>query len=191
MNRFACFCGYRHRPARECGEVILLHGLRIVLLCVGASIFYGIVHDQITVRISLEYFTIGHPRIFETDSPSLLGLGWGIIATWWVGLLLGIPMVFVSRAGSNPKLVAWDLVKPLGKLLLLMASIASLAGAVGYFAARGGAVWLIEPMASQVPKEGHVRFLAVLWMHLASYGSGILGGLGLCLWAWRKRKALI
>jgi hypothetical protein len=28
------------------------------------AVFYGIVHDQITVRICLEDFTVAHPAIF-------------------------------------------------------------------------------------------------------------------------------
>jgi len=47
---------------------------------------YGLVHDQVTVRVSLEYFTIGHPQLITTSSPTLLALFWGAAATWWVGL---------------------------------------------------------------------------------------------------------
>ena len=63
--------------------------MAIVVLCIVSSVVYGIVHDQITARICVEYFTIGHPPVFETDDPTLLGLGWGVIATWWVGAGLG------------------------------------------------------------------------------------------------------
>lgn len=62
--------------------------IRIVLLSILAAIGYGIIHDQVTARICVEYFTIGHPPIFHTDSPALLGVRWGILATWWVGLIL-------------------------------------------------------------------------------------------------------
>ena len=48
-------------------------------------------------------FTIGHPPVFATDDPTLLGLGWGVIASWWVGLLLGIPLALVARAGGRSK----------------------------------------------------------------------------------------
>ena len=75
----------------------------IVLMCVLAAVGYGIVHDQVTARVCVEYFTIGHPPVFGTDDPTLLGIGWGIIATWWVGVLLGIPLAMVARLGSRPK----------------------------------------------------------------------------------------
>lgn len=47
----------------------------IVLLTVAAAVAYGVAHDQVTVRVSLEYFTVGHPPVFDTTSPTLLALG--------------------------------------------------------------------------------------------------------------------
>ena len=38
----------------------------IVLLCVASAAVYGIVHDQVTARICVEYFTIGHAPVFDT-----------------------------------------------------------------------------------------------------------------------------
>lgn len=73
----------------------------VVLLAVLAAVTYGIVHDQVTVRVSLEYFTIGHPPVFDTDSPTLLALGWGVLATWWVGLPLGFLLATASQVGRR------------------------------------------------------------------------------------------
>ena len=94
---------------------------RILALCVGSAVAYGIVHDQITARVSIEYFTIGHPRLFATDDPTPHALAWGVIATWWVGLLLGIPLAIAARRGARPKLAARDLLRPIGVLLVAMA----------------------------------------------------------------------
>ena len=63
-------------------EKMMLKSLFIVMLCIFAAIGYGIVHDKITAHLCVEYFTIGHPPDFGTDNPALLGLGWGILATW-------------------------------------------------------------------------------------------------------------
>ena len=46
--------------------------LKIVVLCIVSAIVYGILHDQVTARVCVEYFTIGHPPIFHTDDPTLL-----------------------------------------------------------------------------------------------------------------------
>jgi len=76
-----------------------VQAIGIVLRSVFAAVLYGVVHDQITVRVCLEYFTVGHPRIFDTENPTLLGLAWGIVATWWMGLLLEVPLAIAARAG--------------------------------------------------------------------------------------------
>ena len=85
--------------------------IRIVLLALFAAICYGIVHDQVTARVCLEYFTIGHPPLFSTTSPTLLALGWGVVATWWVGLPLGLLLAVAARGGQRPPLSAADLRK--------------------------------------------------------------------------------
>ena len=84
----------------------IFQSIRIVLMSIAAAIAYGIAHDQVTVRICLEYFTIGHEPVFPTRNPTLLAIGWGIIATWWVGVLLGVPLAIVARAGSPRGVVA-------------------------------------------------------------------------------------
>ena len=159
----------------------------IIPLCILAAITYGIIHDQITARICVEYFTIGHPPVFATDDPTLLGLGWGIIATWWVGLLLGISLACAARIGSRPKLTASQLIRPLTIMLLAVAALALIAGITGYIAASRHWIWLIEPLASRVPPDNHIAFLTTLWAHSASYLAGILGGIGACIWAVIRR----
>ena len=58
--------------------------VKIVLSTLFSAISYGIIHDMITAHFCVEYFTIGHPKIIESESPVLLALLWGVIATWWV-----------------------------------------------------------------------------------------------------------
>src|SRR5881275_3656828 len=80
-----------------------MESAKILILSVAAAIAYGIVHDQVTAHLCVEYFTIGHPPVFGTTSPVLLAVGWGIIATWWVGLLLGVVLAVAAQAGSRPR----------------------------------------------------------------------------------------
>lgn len=162
----------------------------IVALCVIAAVIYGVVHDQITARICVEYFTIGHPPVFGTDDPTLLGLGWGVIATWWVGLILGVPLALCCRVGSSPKLTAAMLVRPLAALLAVMAIVALAAGVVGHTLATRGSVWLLEPLASSVPGDRQVAFLTDLWAHSASYLAGLLGGIVLCVYVLIRRRRM-
>ncbi|HLN27843.1 MAG TPA: hypothetical protein VK395_08870 [Gemmataceae bacterium] len=164
-----------------------MESLKIILLCVMSAIGFGILHDQVTARVCVEYFTIGHPPVFNTESPTLLALGWGILATWWVGLLLGMPAALASRLGSWPKVTARRWVGLICGLMVVTARTSLLAGVVGYFLAKSGAVWLVEPLASRVPPSKHYAFLADLWAHLASYASGFLGGIALCGWTLFRR----
>jgi hypothetical protein len=80
-----------------------MQAVRIVLATLATTLLYGVAHDQITARISIEYFTVGHQRLFAHDSPTLHGLAWGVIATWWVGIALGAALALCARAGSRPR----------------------------------------------------------------------------------------
>lgn len=161
--------------------------LKIVLMSVTAAVFYGITHDQVTARVCVEYFTIGHPPVFGTGDPTLLGIGWGVIATWWVGLLLGVPLAVVARAGSRPKRSVGSLIRPVLGLLAVMAVSASAAGVTGWLLARSGAVFLVGPIARELPPDRHVPFLADLWAHSASYIVGLVGGVVVLTLVWRAR----
>lgn len=167
-----------------------MESIKIVLLCIVSAVIYGILHDQVTARVCVEYFTIGHPPVFSTDSPTLLALGWGVIATWWVGLLLGVAVALASRLGSLPKYDATRLIRPVFCLLVVIGFASLAAGLTGYFVARAGGVWLVEPLRSQVPEFKHTAFLADLWAHLAAYGFGFLGGITICGWVVLRRRQL-
>jgi hypothetical protein len=153
-------------------QFILIMGLSIL-----SAVVYGIVHDQITARICVEYFTIGHAPLFDTTSPTLLGLGWGVVATWWVGLVLGVPLALAARVGAWPKRSAAQLVKPIALLMLACGLCALIAGLVGNRLAAGGIVRLYEPLASRLPPDRHIAFLTDLWAHSAGYLAGLACGI--------------
>jgi hypothetical protein len=167
----------------------LMEFAKIVLLCILAAIVYGIVHDQFTARICLEYFTVFHPQIFPTHSPTLLALGWGIIATWWVGAFLGFLLALAARVGSKPKLTARDVFPFVARLLLIMGACAFVAGVVGYLLAKRGAI-APPPFIAQTPGLVASHFMADWWAHSASYASGFFGGLVACILVYRKRSQL-
>ena len=149
-----------------------MESLKIVLLAVVACVAYGVVHDQFTARICVEYFTVGHDDRFGTQDPTLLAIGWGVIAAWWVGVLVGIPLAIAARAGNAAKWTAARLVRPMLVLVAVTAALAAVAGVIGYFAASRDVVQLVGPIAERLPPEKHVPFLVDLWMHNASYAGG-------------------
>jgi hypothetical protein len=168
--------------------------LKIVFLCIAASVVYGILHDQVTARVCVEYFTIGHPPVFRTEDPTLLAFGWGVIATWWMGAILSFPAVTACRVGSLPKFDTAGLVRPISVLLIVMAVASLAAGVGGYCAARAGVIRLEGSLAELVSPEKHVAFLADRAAHLTAYGVGFLGGIVLSLWVlfqrWRLARSV-
>ncbi len=159
----------------------------VIVLSVLAAILYGIIHDQITARICVEYFTIGHPHLIDSESPTMLGLFWGMVATWWVGLTIGIGLAIAARAGTRPQLTCSQTLRPIGILLCGMLGIAILAGLTGYFTSRAGIFHLVPRLAARIPEDKHVAFLTVGWAHSGSYLAGVVGGPILWIVTWRRR----
>src|ERR1700722_15584415 len=164
-----------------------MQSLRIILICMVAAVLYGIVHDQFTAHICVEYFSVFHPPVFATESTTLLALGWGIIASWWMGFL-GVLLAFAARAGSRKKINARELVRPISKLLLAMGFLAAVAGLTGYLLVSSGAIAPPDFIGSRIPPARHARFMADWWAHNASYFSGFFGGILLCILTIRRRK---
>lgn len=163
-----------------------MEALKIILLCVAAAVVYGIGQDLITTRVCLEYFTIGHPPIFGgTQKPTLLALGWGVIATWWVGLGLGAPAALLCRAGSQPKLGWRDLRWPIGLLMVVMALISAAAGLIGYVASGIIVDYTPDEAVFNTP-----RFQADLAAHSTAYFVGFTGSILICGWIWWRRGSL-
>jgi hypothetical protein len=156
-----------------------MEALKIVAGAVLAAVLYGMVHDQVTIRVCLEYFTVFHPPVFRTHNPTLLALGWGVIATWWMGVILGTLLAIAARAGSPPRVSARELGPKVLKLLAVMGVCALIAGVTGYFVtgAMGG-------------DNFYRRLQADLWAHSASYFVGAIGSVGLCVRTAIVRKRL-
>jgi hypothetical protein len=81
--------------------------IAIVALAVAAGIAYGILHDQVTARVCLEYFTIGHPPLIPSQSPTLLAIAWGIVATWWFSYFALDATSASSSLDAKKKFVRW------------------------------------------------------------------------------------
>ncbi len=159
----------------------------IIALALLAGITYGILHDQVTARVCVEYFTIGHPPIFRTKSPTLLAIGWGIVATWWFALPLGFSLACAARLGEKPKRPANELVRPLIVLLTAMALLALVSGTTGYLLAANQSIRADPWVTANIEPSNQAAFIADLWAHTASYFGGFAGAIVLCIWVWRSR----
>lgn len=166
----------------------MIEWIKIIGFSILSGIVYGVLHDQVTAHLAIEYFTIAHPPVFPTEDPILLALGWGIIATWWVGLALGLALACAARLGPMRKLALVELRGRIFGLLAIMAGAASLGGIVGAVAQLEG-FGAIGNWADIIPSERQVRFAAAAWAHSASYLVGIVGGVAVCWRTFRERQA--
>ena len=154
-----------------------------LILCVLAAIIYGIVNDQITSRISWEYFyyakeldAVLGPTI-PPDERALhaQALLVGIKATWWVGLLIGAVMLIANNPRrGRARLSYWKLTQLLGVIFALAALCSALLGWAGYHGwlsnlSSGFHEWwefdLIRPR----------QFFCVWGIHLGGYFGGLIG----------------
>ena len=168
----------------------------IVALCITAAVLFGVIHDQITARICLEYFTIGHPRIFASNSPTLHALYWGVAATWWVGLIAGGLLAVAARVGRWPKLTARDLWPLIVGLLVVMGIVAVVTAKFSRRLAQHYSLQnepIIKPGGDVSPGE-RVDYVVVSFIHAASYNTAFVGTVVVAaivvVWRWRKHRAV-
>lgn len=160
--------------------------LRIVGTCIGAAVLYGVAHDLVTAHLSVEYFTVAHPPI-GTDDPILLALVWGVIATWWVGVLLGVPLAAAARLGRAPRVTAAELRPAILRLLVGM-GVAAAAMMLLAALATGDDFSLPGPLFERVPRERHGRLAVAAVGHAVSYFVGFAGGIALIARTIRARR---
>lgn len=150
------------------------------------SIAYGIVHDMVTAHVWVEYFTIHHVKVVESESPVVMALVWGVIATWWMGAFAGTILWAFSTLGAMPEL-------PLARLrqimlrgmggLLLSAMLVLMVAYLGLgFVGQGHDIEDLETKQ---------RALAVAFTHTYSYSAGTLLVLAMGARALRLRLRLL
>jgi hypothetical protein len=152
----------------------------------GAAV-YGTVHDQITVRLCLEYFTLAHPAFFPTSSPTALAFCWGVAGTIWLGAIFGGVLAFVSESEGLPPVPVSRLAQAIVGLLLITALAAAAAGFAGFELARRSIVSLPADLGGLLLREQQHRFVAVWFAHVASYAVGMGGGALVIIALWRQR----
>jgi hypothetical protein len=158
-----------------------------VVVCFLAEAGYGMVQDQFSVRVCQEYFTVAHARLGTLDDPTLLGIAWGGMAGGSGGLLLGLLLGITATSGRWRPLSVRELTMPLLWFLAGQAVMTAVCGLSAYVNAELAVITLVEPLNSEIPAAFHRRFFALACAHLGTYTAGILGGIGLCAWAVRRR----
>ena len=146
---------------------------------------YGILHDQITITISREYF-LYFKGLEGAGLPDRIGaayIGW--ISTWWVGFLASylLTLAFYFKKQSE-RLVKRTLAACL-KIIIFAAGFGLAGGLYGYGFPReaGGGISFLFPMkveaffrfALEYGVTDYRAFYSVWMIHLFGYWGGLAG----------------
>ena len=139
------------------------------------SVLFGIAHDLVTAHVFVEYFTVYHPRVVDSESPVVMALVWGVLATWWVGLIAGGVVGFVNYLRPNPLPPSFIAIRLGAALVAMWIASMSVLGSMYYLleAGQGGA---------------QRRLIAVGATHGFSYFASALLGIGFAIWVGRVRQ---
>lgn len=74
-----------------------MNAVRIVVGCVLWACALGIAVDLVTAHVAVEYFTVHHPKVVESQEPLVMALVWGVGASWWFGLGAGLVLAWVHH----------------------------------------------------------------------------------------------
>jgi hypothetical protein len=98
--------------------------LTFLLAAIVTASAYGAIHDQISYTVSPEYFTrfkfIKFQLLDETVSPRMRAAEVGVLASWWMGIPLGILTGLVAFIHRDNKVM----IRSLAWSLLLMSGFA-------------------------------------------------------------------
>ena len=150
--------------------------VRLAAFSMFGAICFGILHDLVTAHIYVEYFTVHHPKLVESTSPIVMALLWGVLATFWVGLPIGIVLHFANELGSSPHLEETRIRALIvrGLVMLLLSSMAVLL--IVYLMIN------LIPMDKRKPDFDEARrAMSVAITHMYSYMGGTAVGVSLAL----------
>ncbi len=166
-----------------------------LLAAVCVAMLYGIVNNQISAAVSWEYFYHGKDLqdVLGPQTPPALGtLHWeatkiGMMATWTVGLLLGVAVLFANNPRKTlPQLPYRTLYKLLGVPVIFAAVFGAIGGLSGY----AGLLTNCAEDFRMIWDNNIFRprlFMAAWGIHLGGYVGGPLGAALTITWLIRKR----
>ena len=155
-----------------------------------AALVYGVVHDEITVTISPEYFLVFKAL---ADDPRPMRLATAVVAvraSWWVGLLLGAVLLVANnpRPTGRPSQLRYAELGRLAAIPLLAACLGAIGGAANSLDPFG----LSTTVRPLVPDDRVRAFLLVWGIHIGSYAGAAIGAacsVGLIIVRRRRRRA--
>lgn len=149
-----------------------MKAVRFLLSVTFYAVVFGIALDLVTAHVAVEYFTVHHPHVVDSDSPVVMALVWGFGASWWFGLLAGSIVWWFRwrvRRPVDPALILGWIRRYLVRMWLAMMAI---------LAASYGLVGLVPQPKQGAGFEQDRRLVAVAVTHATEY---VLGALVLVL----------
>lgn len=156
-----------------------VESFKIVMMSVVAAIAYGIWHAQIAGYFCYGYYEylilpgFSPPAIY----PTLL-VTWGVISSWWVGLILGVMLAITAQAGPWPTWPAKACVIPIIIIIAFTAVSAILSGTVAYCLEAQGYTDQYHLIPHPMLMSGYIpEYVGVDYSIDAAYYIGGLSGL--------------
>jgi hypothetical protein len=146
---------------------------------------FGIIHDQVTFSICTEYFTKFKYRQFnfkaeDFGSDRLTVTAIGFLATWWIGMFIGIVLGFTSLLLKDSNMMKSVVIKSLQIIFLITIFFSFLGFIYGrYYLTQKGVDWWLPGDLNDLK-----GFITVGSIHNFSYIGGIIGlmaGIGFVL----------
>lgn len=154
----------------------LISIVRLAALLAACGTLYAILHDQITARICVEYFTVTHPTIIPSQNPTSLAIAWGIVAGGPPSLGLGVLVALCARVGRWPKLSTRSVMIGTMCVFVVMAIGAAIMGFLGSIY---GASVAVGP--ADIDPDLYGAWFTVAHIHAGTYFLGVAGSLTLAI----------
>ena len=142
--------------------------LIFVFHVVFAACVLGIAIDLVTANVAVEYFTVHHPRVVDSESPWVMAFIWGIGASWWFGLIAALLLWWVNVRRAQPLPRARIMRMVIRLMILIWVVMMLVLGGVYAFAG------LIPAAQRRLTFESDRRLVAVAMSHATEY---VLGGI--------------
>jgi hypothetical protein len=211
-------CGFNSLYSMDSGKTILYsmmqetgHAAAITAGSVGAAVLYGILNDQVTIRVCKEYFTHGFHKLMLDDYPdnflkrhflqsnsaTKLAIGWGIFGTYDLGKYLATGMLAATRIplGSIPRLSIKDLILP---TTIAFSGVGLACLAKGLYGYRKAAKMTEEELNNAIncpdlknsSPATKRKFIANAYAHDAAFSAGACAGAAMIIYAIAKRISM-
>jgi len=167
-----------------------------LLLAVVVALIYGVANDQITCRLSWEYFYYGKelsPVLGDRIPPDYGKLSWeatkvGLKATWTVGLLVGVFILLANNPRQGWRSLSYASL--LKRMPMIVGSAMACALLLGWIGSAGGLTNVSEDFRQMVLHDEFrpYRFMMVYGIHLGGYIGGALGTVVAVVSVFRERS---